>query len=93
MLAENGYGLWYDDTTITNVPENFNDLQALRIIGYSVKDTSAAIVAFKRHFETQDSSATLTEPDKKILYDLMEKYQQFVDFYYILDYSNKQTNK
>lgn len=75
MLAENGYGLWYDDTTMINVPDNFNDLQALRIIGYSIKDTSAAIVAFKRHFETQDSSATLTDADQKILYDLMEKYQ------------------
>ena len=75
ILAENGYGLWYDDTTMINVPENFNDLQALRIIGYSIKDTSAAIVAFKRHFETQDSCATLTDADRKILYDLMEKYQ------------------
>ena len=75
LLSENGYGLWYDDTTMINVPENFNDLQALRIIGYSVKDTSAAIVAFKRHFETQDSSATFTEGDRKILYDLVEKYQ------------------
>ncbi|HEU5054759.1 MAG TPA: N-acetylmuramoyl-L-alanine amidase [Hanamia sp.] len=75
LLAENGYGLWYDDTTMINVPENFNDLQALRIIGYSIKDTSAAIVAFKRHFETQDSSAILNDADKKILYDLMEKYQ------------------
>lgn len=75
LLAEKGYGLWYDDTTMIKVPQNFNDLQALRIIGYSVKDTSAAIVAFKRHFEVEDSSASFTEADKKILYDLMEKYQ------------------
>lgn len=75
LLAQNGYGLWYDDTTEINVPENFNDLQALRIIGYSVEDSSAAIVAFKRHFETQDSSVTLTSGDRKILYDLMKKYQ------------------
>ena len=75
LLAENGYGLWYGDTTMINVPENFNDMQALRIIGYSTKDTTAAIVAFKRHFETQDSSATFTDADKKILYDLMEKYE------------------
>jgi N-acetylmuramoyl-L-alanine amidase len=75
LLSQNGYGLWYGDTSLINVPENFNDLQALRIIGYSVKDSSAAIVAFKRHFEMQDSSAVLTVGDKKILYDLMEKYQ------------------
>lgn len=75
LLAQNGYGLWYDDTTMITVPAGFNDLQALRIIGYSVKDTSAAIVAFKRHFETMDSSAVFTEPDLKILYDLMIKYQ------------------
>ena len=75
LLAFHGYGLWYDDTTMINVPSNFNDLQALRIIGYSIKDTSAAIVAFKRHFERQDSSAILTEADKKILYDLMLKYE------------------
>ncbi len=75
LLAQNGYGLWYGDTTMINVPPNFNDLQALRIIGYSVKDTTAAIVAFKRHFETQDSSAILSGADVKILYDLMQKYQ------------------
>lgn len=75
LLSQNGYGLWYGDTSIICVPQNFNDLQALRIIGYSVKDSSAAIVAFKRHFEMQDSSATLNDADRKILYDLMEKYQ------------------
>ncbi|HUZ57338.1 MAG TPA: N-acetylmuramoyl-L-alanine amidase [Hanamia sp.] len=75
LLSQNGYGLWYGDTSLVSVPQNFNDLQALRIIGYSVKDSSAAIVAFKRHFEREDSSATLTNCDKKILYDLMEKYQ------------------
>lgn len=75
LLAQNGYGLWYGDTTMVNVPPGFNDLQALRIIGYSLKDTSAAILAFKRHFEMEDSSATFSEADKKILYDLMEKYE------------------
>lgn len=75
LLSQNGYGLWYGDTSMVIVPQNFNDLQALRIIGYSVKDSSAAIVAFKRHFEMQDSSNVFTEDDRKILYDLMEKYQ------------------
>lgn len=73
LLSQNGYGLWYGDTTMINVPENFNDLQALRIIGYSVKDSAAAIIAFKRHFEMQDSSTIITNDDRKILYDLMKK--------------------
>jgi N-acetylmuramoyl-L-alanine amidase len=75
LLSQNGYGFWYDDTTNIVVPENFNSMQALRIIGYSVKDSLASIVAFKRHFEMQDSSTVLTNGDKKILYNLMEKYE------------------
>lgn len=75
LLSQSGYGLWYGDTSMITLPENFNDLQALRIIGYSVKDSSAAIVAFKRHFEMQDSSNLLNNADRKVLYDLMKKYQ------------------
>jgi N-acetylmuramoyl-L-alanine amidase len=75
LLSQNGYGVWYDDTSKISLPDNFNSMQALRIIGYSVKDSSAAIEAFKRHFEMEDSSRILTDADKKILYDLMEKYQ------------------
>lgn len=75
LLAQSGYGLWYSDTAMVNVPQNFNDLQALRIIGYSIKDSAAAIVAFKRHFEVEDHSTFFTEGDKKILYDLMKKYE------------------
>ena len=75
LLSQNGYGLWYGDTAMAIVPPNFNALQALRIIGYSIKDTSATIKAFKRHFEMQNNSDTLNEGDKKILYDLMLKYE------------------
>jgi len=75
LLAQKGFGLWYDDTTNITVPENFNSVQALRIIGYSVSDSLAAIESFKRHFEMQDSSRALTDGDKKILYDLMKKYE------------------
>jgi N-acetylmuramoyl-L-alanine amidase len=75
LLSENGYGLWYGDTSMVIVPPNFNDLQALRIIGYSIKDTAATISAFKRHFEMQDNSRSLNDADRKILYDLMEKFQ------------------
>lgn len=72
-LADHGFGIWYDDTTHLNVPPDFSDIQALRIIGYDVKDSAAAIQAFKRHFEHQDSSKVITEADKKILYNLSKK--------------------
>lgn len=71
-LADRGFGLWYGDTTNLTVPEDFKSVQALRIIGYDVKDSTAAIKAFKRHF-LQDTSAVVSEADKKILLDLMHK--------------------
>lgn len=73
-FADKGFGLWYGDTSKVTLPQNFSSLQALRIIGYDIRDTSAAIGAFKRHFLMQDKSKTLTESDKKILYDLSQKY-------------------
>jgi N-acetylmuramoyl-L-alanine amidase len=60
---------------MTIVPPDFNALQGLRIIGYSIKNPSAAIKTFKRHFEMENNSDTLNEGDKKILYNLMEKYE------------------
>jgi N-acetylmuramoyl-L-alanine amidase len=75
QLADRGFGVWYDDTTYVSVPQDFNVLYALRIIGYDVKDSLAAVQAFKRHFEQQDSSRIITDADKKILYNLSQKYQ------------------
>ena len=75
LLSQHGYGLWYGDTSQVIVPANLNNMQALRIIGYSVKDSSAAIVAFNRHFKQKDSCAVLNDCDKKILYDLMMQSQ------------------
>jgi N-acetylmuramoyl-L-alanine amidase len=69
LLAEKGFGIWYADTTGRIVPENFNNLQAMRIIGYDVKDSIAATIAFKRHFE-QDTTSVLNDADKKILYNV-----------------------
>jgi len=67
LLAQKGFGIWYSDTTNVTVPENFNSLDALRVIGYDIRDTSAAILAFKRHFE-QDTTSVLNDADKKVLY-------------------------
>lgn len=75
LLSQKGYGLWYSDTAYTVVPENFNAIQALRIIGYSIKDTTAAITAFKRHFGLKDGDKILTPEDNKVVYDLMKKYE------------------
>ena len=73
-LAQRGFGLWYDTTAVV-VPGYFNAQQALRIIGYNVKDTVAAIHSFKLHFVPQDTTRVLTEDDKKILFDLSRRYQ------------------
>ena len=73
QLAQNGFGNWYDTANV-KTPENFNALQALRIIGYDTKDSVAAIKAFKLHFVQQDSVAIINEADKKIIYELSKKY-------------------
>jgi len=73
MLADKEFGLWYSDTTGMVIPENMNNLQALRIIGYDIKDSTAAIGAFKRHF-MQDSIPVLHDADRKVLYSLSVRY-------------------
>lgn len=73
QLAQNGYGYWYDTANV-KLPENFNAIQSLRIIGYDTKDSVAAIRAFKLHFVQQDSIPKLNEADKKIIYDLYKRY-------------------
>ncbi len=72
-LAQQGFGYWYDDTTNITVPQSFNTLQALRIIGYDIRDSSAAIQAFHRHWES-DSLNTLNNADKKILLMVEKKF-------------------
>jgi len=72
-LADSGYGEWYDDTANVVLPSAFEPVQALRIIGYDVRDTSAATVAFKRHW-LQDTLPGLDSAQYKVLYQLMKKY-------------------
>ena len=73
-LAQNGFGYWYD-TTGVKVPEHFNALQALRIIGYNTANEKNAIQSYKIHFVPQDTTNLLTETDRKILFSLVGKYQ------------------
>jgi N-acetylmuramoyl-L-alanine amidase len=58
---------------LDTVPTGFNAIQALRIIGYDVKDTSAAIQSFKRHF-LQDSTKKMNHMDTLVLFNLQKKY-------------------
>jgi N-acetylmuramoyl-L-alanine amidase len=73
LLAQNGFGNWYD-TSHVNLPADFNAIQSLRVIGYDTKDSFAAIKAFKLHFIQQDTILQINEADKKIIYDLSRKY-------------------
>lgn len=74
ILADHGFGIWYDDTLVTP-PENFDPIMALRIIGYDTRNLPAAIVAFKRHFIQSDISAELTPLDLQVLYNLFCKQE------------------
>lgn len=74
-LADAGFGHWWSDTARVSVPSGFNALQALRIIGYEIKDSAAAIQAFRRKYLQQESRSSLTEGEKKIIYTLYRKYE------------------
>ena len=73
QLAQNGYGNWYD-TAHVELPDHFNVMQSLRVIGYDIIDSAAAVKAFKLHFRQMDHSSNITEEDKKIIFDLSKKY-------------------
>jgi N-acetylmuramoyl-L-alanine amidase len=73
QLAEKGFGLWWNDTTGVTVPEHFNHVQALRIVGYDVKDTSAAFGAFNRKYLQQEIKQ-MTPAGRKVLFTLYHKY-------------------
>ncbi|MDX1543150.1 MAG: N-acetylmuramoyl-L-alanine amidase [Christiangramia sp.] len=56
------------------IPENFDPLLALRIIGYDISDPEAAIRAFKLHFIQENINAEFTDHELKVLYNLYKKY-------------------
>lgn len=74
-LSQRGFGYWYADTTQVVLPAGFDHLLALRLVGYDLADTTAAIRAFKRHFMQDTLGRVLTGPDDKVLYQLMKQYQ------------------
>ena len=73
-LADAGYGYWYDSFNMITPPADFNALLALRVIGYDIRNQSAAIKAFKLHYIQNDLSPTLSDYDKKVLYNVYLKY-------------------
>src|SRR5690606_36226274 len=73
-LAERGFGVWYDENNLQAVPPDFNYVDALRIIGYDVTNLKATIGAFKRKFIPQDPSPTLSDYDKRVLFNLYRRY-------------------
>lgn len=74
-LSENGFGLWWDDTTNVQVPDNFDYLMALRIIGYDISSPSSAVAAFKRHFMGDNSGGNMNADVRRIIYSLYRKFQ------------------
>lgn len=74
ILAERGFGVWYDAYNLTPPPADFNYVDALRIIGYDVSNLRSTIIAFKRKFIVTDVSDILTDYDRKVLYNLYRRY-------------------
>ena len=75
VLADHGFGLWWGDTTHVVVPPGFNDYQALRIIGFNIKDSVAAVTAFRRHWLQDSTYKPFDSLSEKILFDLSRRYQ------------------
>lgn len=75
QLATNGFGLWWSDTSGVTTPQDFNPMQALRIIGYDIRNYPAAIQAFKRKYEQLDQDSIFYSEDLKILFTLYKKYE------------------
>lgn len=73
LLAEKGFGYWSDEA-LELAPENFDYKTALRLIGYDTSDLNAAIIAFKRHFVQDNSTAQLSQLDLNVLYNVYQKY-------------------
>lgn len=74
LLAERGFGIWYNEDFLLEPPFNFNAVDALKIMGYDMTNPEAAIRAFKRKYIKTEVNGVLTPKDKAVLYDLYRKY-------------------
>lgn len=73
-LSEKGFGLWWDDTANVEVPDNFDYLMGLRIIGYDISYPASAVAAFKRHFMQDGTGGSMSAAVRKVIYALYRKY-------------------
>jgi N-acetylmuramoyl-L-alanine amidase len=71
LLAQQGYGIWYNPNLNYTLQNNISVPYALALIGYDVKDTTAAMLAFKRHFR-QDSTAIINDDDKSVMAQIIQ---------------------
>jgi N-acetylmuramoyl-L-alanine amidase len=71
LLAQNGFGIWYNPNLNYSLQNNMSVPYALALIGYDVRDTTAAMLAFKRHFR-QDSTSIINEDDKSIIAQILQ---------------------
>ncbi len=72
MLANKGYGVWSEPNPSIKLKENLSVPYALALVGYDIKDSVAAILAFKRHFRG-DSTLIMNDADKSVLSQLVSK--------------------
>lgn len=72
-LSLKGFGAWWNDTTGVRVPDGFDHILALRVVGYDVKDTTAVFGAFNRKYLQQEMK-TFGDASRKVLYTLYKKY-------------------
>lgn len=73
-LADKGFGKWYGDTSNIELPKNFDETLALRLIGYDIKNIAAATESFRRHFTGSDKKGALDEGERKILFVLLKEF-------------------
>lgn len=71
-LAENGFGI-YPDEILAEAPTTFNAEQALRIMGYSIKNLPDAIKTFKRHYMPTEVNDVLDAKTINTIYNLYLK--------------------
>ncbi len=74
LLAEHGFGIWYDEQALENLelPSDFDATNALKHIGYDVSTPEDALRSFRIHFMQTQREGDLTEQEKKIIYSLSQ---------------------
>jgi len=74
-LAEHGFGLWCDPP-YPEPPQGADAGLLLGALGYDISNLHAAISAFKRHFEPDNTSEEMAQRDRALLYCLILEKQE-----------------